>query len=544
MKFYRLFLSASILLAGFAGAAPATTHFVSRSGIGQPPFTNWYTAATNIQHAVSCATNGSLVLVSNGTWLISAPISITNGITVRGYGGITNTIVDGNYATRCFYLNHSNAALEDFTITRGQSNAGNGVYLDAGTLRNCRIAGNRGTAPAFGVWAWGGGVYLRTNCIVENCLISSNYGHYGGGVYLDRGGIVRDCRIVDNGAANGVSRDGVFGGMGGGAYGNEGGLVTRCVIASNWAEFYGGGFYGRGASRLARCAVKANTAGPSANWSCNVYPGGGGIFASGAWIENCLVSDNLAGFEGGGVYCAWTATVHSCTIVTNVSLSSAVANGGGGGLYNVAAGRVRNCIIYFNGGPTRAENYADQCTGIVWTCAYPLPLGDGNTELDPRLVSVEARNFYLADTSPCIDAGTPDDAPPEDFAGVARPLDGDLNGTARFDMGAYEFASPDGDTDGDGQDDLSEAISGSDGTNTTRQFCVVPQTELGGGRIVVSWETKPGRFYTLKTRTSLSQPWSDVPGQTNLPGTGGTMSYTSTIPSAPVYFTVMARRTE
>ena len=52
---------------------------------------------------------------------------------------------------------------------------------------------------------------------------------------------------------------------------------------------------------------------------------------------------------------------------------------------------------------------------------------------DPRLVNPAAQDFHLQATSPAIDAGTNEFAPPDDFDGVARPI-GDT-----VDIGPYEY---------------------------------------------------------------------------------------------------------
>ena len=67
---------------------------------------------------------------------------------------------------------------------------------------------------------------------------------------------------------------------------------------------------------------------------------------------------------------------------------------------------------------------------------------NGNISAGPLFANPAAGNYRLRPGSPAIDAGTNVLAPARDFARRPRPLDGNGDGTATADMGAYEAPPP------------------------------------------------------------------------------------------------------
>ncbi len=361
-----------------------------------PPYTNWATAASDIQSAVDVAGLGALVLVNDGVYAtggravygtMTNRVAIDRAITVQSLNGPAVTVIrgawapgatNGDGAVRCVYLTNG-AALAGFTLTNGATRTigdashercGGGLWCEAASAvaSNCVVTGNSASAYGGGVyggtlntctlmanWATqnlgmgmggqGGGAYSAT---LNNCLLANNVAWYGGAVYY---GTLNNCVLTNNSATNGggayssmlnnCSLVGNLAPNGGGAYY---GTLNNCTLATNRASSSGGGAY---SSTLNYCTLTGNSANGAGS------AGGGGAYsavlnncslvansasngggANAGMLNNCALSGNSA-FNGGGAY---SATLNDCTLTNNWADF-------GGGAYS---GTLSNCILAGN----------------------------------------------------------------------------------------------------------------------------------------------------------------------------------------------------
>lgn len=262
-------------------------------------------------------------------------------------------------------------------------------------------------------------LHLKGNqALAQGFTLRNGGADFGAGARFGVGGILRDCVVTQNVATNAG---------GAGVYVRWNGLVENCRIVGNRATAgQGGGICFLSGGIMRNCEVSGNTA----------RVGGGVGLMFHATMVNCLVVSNTA-LQGGGVICSQNSTVLNSTIAHNIAASA-------GGLHGFYGGTVRNSIIYDNHA-SRGPNYTtfaspDNETRFLYTCALPLPPGVGNLEEDPAWVNAALGDLRLSPASPCLDAGNNEGAPADDLAGVERPRDGDNDGDAVVDMGAYEYA--------------------------------------------------------------------------------------------------------
>ncbi|HTY86023.1 MAG TPA: choice-of-anchor Q domain-containing protein [Candidatus Acidoferrum sp.] len=446
-----------------------TVHYVSLTSTNPlSPYTNWATAATNIQSAVAVALDGETVVAGDGTYSVGSVtvygseanrVALTNGITLVSLNGSKATRIAGDTQTRCVYVG-SNATLSGFTLIYGQTRSSgdpvreqsggggwcessnsvvadclitnctawqNGGGVFGGTLYRCTVAGNMANnsgGGAFSNTAWdcalvnnwatsaGGGA---ASASLFNCLIASN--NYSSGGYANGAGVYQgtlsNCTLIANGK--------IYGTSGGGAYRST---LFRCLLLTNYSTYGPGGAQ---YSELHECTLMGNQGSSGGgtyqctNYNCALLGNlgsGGGMY--GGISYNCLVISNTSASQGGGA--SW-ATLYNCTVVGNTA-----TNGGGG----VNASSLYNCIVYSNSAPTGSNWLASSL--IYNCCTIPAPSGYGNITNAPSFVNAPAGDFRLRCGSPGINAGN------NSYVTVAT----DFNGNPRItggavDMGACEF---------------------------------------------------------------------------------------------------------
>jgi hypothetical protein len=248
----------NVALLATAASALAEVHYVDvNSTNATPPYTNWTTAATNIQDAVDAAVAADEIVVTNGTYAtggrsvdghVSNRVVVDKTLKIRSVNGPQFTIINGGGSGRCVYLTNE-ASLSGFTLTNGgiccvgvSYSVGGGAY--GGTLNNCILTHNR-------VEFAGGGA---ASCTLNNCTLTGNIaGVFGGGAASCT---LNNSTLTGNNSFN----------YGGGTYG---GTLNNCTLTGNSAgPGSGGGAYG---GALNNCIVYFNTATNGANVSMSQF---------------------------------------------------------------------------------------------------------------------------------------------------------------------------------------------------------------------------------------------------------------------------------
>lgn len=169
-------------------------------------------------------------------------------------------------------------------------------------------------------------------------------------------------------------------------------------------------------------------------------------------LVNNVIALNNALFDGGGVN---AGTNSGAVTLTNNTITANSAGDDGGGLYisvvtEAASLYVYNNIIWANtavgsGGDVLLDGQGikDGFNNDYTVLSGAWSNSGNNIDADPDFVNAPASDYHLTAGSPCIDSG--DNGAPSlpftDKDGNIRVADGNGNGDAVVDMGAYEYVA-------------------------------------------------------------------------------------------------------
>jgi hypothetical protein len=331
----------------------------------------------------------------------------------------------------------SNLTVEGCVIENHQGGQGGGLLAYHSTLRlnRSRVQSNTATGDGGGIWMTGSDVELVDCELSENTAVGT-----GGALALIDSGtlVVRRSVLRSN-----LARDG-------GAFGYAMGWASSspevspsvtfsdCRLERNRAEFSGGAL-GLWATyvelTLERSELLLNEVASAGTPSW----GGGALFCQGCHLtlRDSLLADNTVDSLGPAVClegCTSFSQIVGCTLTRNEAPSGAAVH------LLECSPRIVNSILWDNS----PASLLDGTATVSYSSLSGVTCSAGCIDGDPRFVDPDGGDYRLRATSPCIDAGSGNEASATDLDGSARADvpgvdNGGVGNPPYVDLGAYEY---------------------------------------------------------------------------------------------------------
>ncbi len=370
-------------------------------------------------------------------------LDILDSVVIQG-AGQEETLIYGNDIDRVFHIRNVpediTVTLTDLIVSHGTVSGSGGAILNRKTLVLNSVWVFKSTASD------GGGIYSSGNLQLKSCLVSDNISDDdGAGIYIapQSEAIIEDTEIAGQ----------VAGGTGGGIF-NDGTLtLERSTIELN-QSVWGGGVHSLRILDMNETTVGFNTA----------LRFGGGLANEGtASLTNSTISSNTATEFGGNIA--------NMTDGDLVLLHATVADG-----VSVLGSAIDNDSIV----TTTSSIFRGSCNGTALTSLgsnVESPgntcnltgfrdrknIGDGDLDLYPlEDYGGPTWTNLIGGNSVAIDRARTPECTQTDQRGQLRPIDGNGDGRALCDSGAYEFVP-------------GFFFDGFESGDTSRWFQTVPQ---------------------------------------------------------------------
>ncbi len=405
--------------------------FVDMDATGTADGRSWSSAFNHPQDAVEIAGEGDEVWVADGVYVqrvASDGYVLTMADSVDLYGGfsgVETSLSERDIATHIATLSGEdimmvvygadNARLDGFTITRawqnGMVNAGvspiivNCIFEDNGLVEGSNGGAIQNVSEANAYISsstftnnFGSAIYNEDSSpTIDNCNFYNNLSDAGGAIKNQgesAAPFIRNSEFDGNSAS-----------QNGGAISNIASipLIENCIFSGNEAGQNGGAI--------------ANSGGANANVTNSLFVGNTATLSGGAFFNsdskptllNCTIAHNFAESYGGGV----------------------VSEGKGKGTEPI----IINSILWNN-----SDIQISGKAKVEYSNIEEKTKGRGNIDQDPSFMDTTVGDYRLGTGSPCIDAGNNAVvSTPLDLEGNPRIADGNSDGSAIVDMGAYEY---------------------------------------------------------------------------------------------------------